>query len=98
MAVGSEPSIATDLTIDKSDRSDPVYPSTKLIHTLQKINNVPLNSTRTVIHDALPSGISFFSATDGGTYDSSSHIICWAIGSLIGMPLQPVILSVSQSN
>jgi len=77
----SEP-IVTDLAIDKSDNSDPVDPGTNLVYTLQITNNGPSDSTGAVVVDALPSGVSFVSATDGGTYDPGSHTVSWAIGAL----------------
>jgi len=79
---GGSERIVTDLAIDKSDSSDPVDPGTNLIYTLQITNNGPSDSTGAVIVDALPSGVSFVSATDGGTYDPSSHTVSWAIGTL----------------
>jgi uncharacterized repeat protein (TIGR01451 family) len=77
----SEP-IVTDLAIDKSDSSDPVDPGTNLIYTLQITNNGPSDSTGAVVVDALPSGVNFVAATNGGTYDSGSHTVSWAIGTL----------------
>jgi len=79
---GGSTRILTDLAIDKSDSSDPVDPGTNLIYTLQITNNGPSDSTGAVVVDALPSSLSFVSATDGGTYDSSSHTVSWAIGAL----------------
>jgi len=78
---GSEP-IETDLAIDKSDSSDPVNPGTNLIYTLRITNNGPSDSTGAVVLDTLPSGVSFVSATDGGTYDPGSHTVSWVIGTL----------------
>jgi len=74
--------IVTDLAIDKSDSSDPVDPGTSLTYTLQISNNGPSDSTDTVVIDALPSGVSFVSATNGGTYDPDSHAVSWTIGTL----------------
>jgi len=74
--------IVTDLAIAKSDSSDPVDPSTNLIYTLQITNNGPSDSTGAVVLDFLPSGVSFVSATNSGTYDSDIHIVSWAIGAL----------------
>jgi len=79
---GRSESIVTDLAIDKSDSSDPVDPGTNLVYTLQITNNGPSDSTGAVVLDALPSGVSFVSATDGGTYDSGSHTVSWAIGTI----------------
>jgi len=79
---GRSERIVTDLAIDKSDGSDPVDPGTNLIYTLQITNNGPSDSTGAVVLDALPSGVSFVSATDGGTYDPGSHTVSWAIGAL----------------
>jgi uncharacterized repeat protein (TIGR01451 family) len=74
--------IVTDLAIDKSDSSDPVDPGTSLTYSLQITNNGPSDSTDTVVIDALPSGVSFVSATNGGTYDPGSHAVSWALGTL----------------
>lgn len=80
--VGGFNDIVTDLAIDKSDSSDPVDPGTNLVYTLQITNNGPSDSTGAVVLDALPYGVSFVSATDGGTYDSNSHAVNWTIGRL----------------
>jgi len=82
LEVGDSDYIVTDLAIEKSDSSDPVDPGTSLTYLLQITNNGPLDSTDTVVIDALPSGVSFVSATDGGTYNSSSHAVSWTIGTL----------------
>jgi uncharacterized repeat protein (TIGR01451 family) len=79
---GGSERIVTDLALDKSDSFDPVDPGTNLIYTLQITNNGPSDSTGAVVLDALPSGVSFVSATDGGTYDPGSHTVSWAIGAL----------------
>ena len=74
--------ILTDLAIEKSDSFDPVDPGTILTYSLQITNNGPSDSTGAVVIDALPFGVSFVSATDGGTYDLSSHAVSWTIGTL----------------
>ena len=72
----------TDLTIDKSDNVDQVNPGSNIIYTLRITNNGPSDATGVVVLDALPSGVSFISATNGGTYDPGSHTVRWVIGGL----------------
>ena len=79
---GKSTSTATDLTIDKSDNVDQVNPGSNIIYTLWITNNGPSDSTGAVVLDALPSAVSFVSATNGGTYDPGSHTVRWAIGGL----------------
>ena len=72
----------TDLTIDKSDDADQVNPGSNIVYTMRITNNGPSNSTGAVVVDALPSGVSFVSATNDGAYDSDSHTVRWALGGL----------------
>ena len=72
----------TDLTVDKSDNVDQVSPGSNIVYTLQVTNNGPSDSTGAVVLDVLPSGVSFVSATNGGTYDPGSHTVRWVIGGL----------------
>jgi uncharacterized repeat protein (TIGR01451 family) len=82
---GDEPEpdrIVTDLAIDKSDNVDQVSPSSHIVYTLRITNNGPSDSTGSVVVDGLPSGVSFISATNGGTYDAGSHTVSWILGGL----------------
>jgi uncharacterized repeat protein (TIGR01451 family) len=75
------PTVA-DLTIDKSADVDQVEIGSTIVYTLQITNQGPSDSSGAVIVDALPSGLSFVSATDGGTYNTASRTVSWVIGGL----------------
>jgi uncharacterized repeat protein (TIGR01451 family) len=79
---GGSTSTVTDLAIDKSDNIDQVKPGGDITYTLLITNRGPSDSTGAVVVDALPSTVSFVSATNGGTYDPASHTVSWAIGPL----------------
>jgi len=79
---GGSTSTMTDLVIDKSDNVDQVSPGSNIIYTLSITNNGPSDSTGSVVIDALPSGVSFISATNGGAYDAGSHTVRWVLGGL----------------
>ncbi len=50
-------------------------------------NNFGDNAASNVIlQDTLPSSVTFVSASDGGTYDSTTRIVTWAIGSVPAFP------------
>ena len=53
----------TDLQITKSDSPDPVLAGQNLTYTLVVKNNGPAVATSVMVVDALPSGVSFVSAT-----------------------------------
>lgn len=74
--------IVTDLAIDKSDNVDQVSPGSHIVYTLRITNNGPSDSTGSVVVDALPSSVSFVSATNGGIYDPDSHTVSWVLGGL----------------
>jgi uncharacterized repeat protein (TIGR01451 family) len=74
--------IVTDLTIDKSANADQVEVGSNIIYTLLITNHGPSDSSGAVVVDALPSGLSFVSATNGGTYNPTSRTVSWAIGGL----------------
>ena len=73
---------ATDLAVDKSDDADQVSSGSNIVYTLRVTNNGPSSSTGAVVLDMLPFSVSFVSATNGGTYDPSSHTVTWPIGRL----------------
>ena len=79
---GGSTRTVTDLTVDKSDNVDQVSPGSNIVYTLQVTNNGPSDSTGAVVLDVLPSGVSFVSATNGGTYAPGSHTVRWVIGGL----------------
>jgi uncharacterized repeat protein (TIGR01451 family) len=79
---GGSGRVGADLTIDKSDNVDQVNPGSSIVYTLRTTNSGPSDATGVVVLDALPSGVSFVSATNGGTYDPGSHTVSWVIGRL----------------
>jgi uncharacterized repeat protein (TIGR01451 family) len=81
---GTRPTvIATDLAVEASASSHTINPGGNLTYTLHVTNNGPSDSTGALVVDALPNGVSFVSATNGGTYNSGSHTVTWVLGALV---------------
>jgi uncharacterized repeat protein (TIGR01451 family) len=95
---GAPTVIATDLAIEASASPASVNPGGNLTYTLRITNNGPSDSTGALVVDALPSAVSFVSATNGGTYDSSSHTVTWVIGALARGASTSVSVTVRVSN
>ena len=59
--------------------------------TCDNVDNSTLDATDVTILDTLPTELDFFSATDGGVYDSSTHTVFWNIGTIPAGQPEPVI-------
>jgi uncharacterized repeat protein (TIGR01451 family) len=80
---GDSPTIiATDLAVEASVSPDTVSPGGYLTYTFHITNNGPSDSTGSLVIDVLSQGVSFVSATNGGTYDPGTHTVTWLLGSL----------------
>jgi uncharacterized repeat protein (TIGR01451 family) len=54
----------------------------QLSYTISYTNGGPAESTNAVLKDVLPQGLRFVSATDGGTYNSTSRTVTWNLGTI----------------
>ena len=71
-----------DLSVTKTDDTDPVVAGEALAYTLTVANNGPSDATGVTLTDTLPSGILLVSAIpDQGIYDRNTGI--WAVGDLV---------------
>jgi uncharacterized repeat protein (TIGR01451 family) len=64
-----------DLAITKTDAPDPVLVGDLITYTLKATNNGPEDASNVVVTDALPSGVSFDSASSGCT-ESGGTVTC----------------------
>ena len=81
----------TDLSIDKTDTPDPVIAGQNLTYALTVTNNGPAPATSVMVVDALPSGVSFISASASNGGVCNSGITC-SLGTLT--PGQVVIITI----
>jgi uncharacterized repeat protein (TIGR01451 family) len=73
-----------DLSLTKSDSPDPVLSGNQLTYALAVHNNGPASAPGVSLTDALPSGVTFVSATaspSGSCIPSGSNVIC-ALGTI----------------
>lgn len=77
------PSVAADpvVAIHKGGPST-AAPGTTLRYRISYQNLGPAASRRASITDALPKGLRFVSASDGGTYDGTARRVTWSLGSV----------------
>ncbi len=57
-------------------------PATVIRYALSYKNLGPFASAHARIVDSLPTGVSFYSATNGGTYDASRRQVKWSLGTV----------------
>lgn len=82
-----------DLSVTKSDVSDPVYASESITYTLTASNNGPSTAKSTRLTDTLPTGTTFVSASGTGwtcAYDSSIHAVICTQASFVVGPAQTI--------
>jgi uncharacterized repeat protein (TIGR01451 family) len=68
------------LNVEKLDNPDPVAKGAQLTYTINwsVSGNEPANGLKIV--DILPFGLSFVSASNGGTYDATTRTVTWSLG------------------
>jgi uncharacterized repeat protein (TIGR01451 family) len=59
-----------------------VTSGSQLTYTISYTNAGPAESTSAVLTDVLPEGTTFVSASNGGTYNSSSRTVTWQLGTV----------------
>lgn len=73
---------APRLTISKTADTLTTSPGDTLTYTITYSNDSPVETNNTQITDELPLGLTFVSATDGGSYDTNTGVITWDVGTL----------------
>lgn len=70
------------LSLTKTPDSYSSTPGGTVVYTITYGNDSPVTVTGAVLSDVLPTGLTFVSATGGGTYDSGTNTVTWTIGTL----------------
>ena len=84
-----------DLSVAKSDSPDPVIAATNLTYTLTIANSGPSDATGVVMTDALPSAVSYDSASSGCAPDSGSNTVTCSLGGLVSGATETVTIEVT---
>jgi uncharacterized repeat protein (TIGR01451 family) len=90
-------STEADLSVTKTDSVDPVLAGNNLTYTITVSNAGPSNAANVVAMDTLPAGVTFVSATNGGT--EAGGAVTWNLGTLAlgGMTSVMVTVTVDSS-
>ncbi len=70
------------LSLTKTPDAFSATPGDTVTYTIIYGNASPVTVTNAVLTDVVPAGLTFSSATDGGTYDSGTRTVTWTIGTL----------------
>jgi len=70
-----------ELSVIKSDDSDPVMAGSDLTYTITVTNAGPNTATTVTLTDTLPTGVTFISASPGCSFSAPNTVIC-ALGTL----------------
>ncbi|GIW33198.1 hypothetical protein [Meiothermus sp.] len=66
------------ITLRKSTRTGPtVTPGERVVYTLEIENPLPIALENVLVEDVLDAGLEFVSASEGGTYTSTSRTVRW---------------------
>jgi large repetitive protein len=71
---------SADLSVTKA--AGAAVPGTQLTYRLSIANAGPTAASVVVVTDTLPAGVTFVSASDGGSFDGSSRVVTWTIPNL----------------
>jgi uncharacterized repeat protein (TIGR01451 family) len=71
---------SANLSITKSNSPDPVIVGNNLTYTITVDNAGPSDAAAVAVSDPVPAGTSFVSASDGGTYNSTTNTLSWSLG------------------
>ncbi|HWH98527.1 MAG TPA: DUF11 domain-containing protein, partial [Pseudolysinimonas sp.] len=66
-------------TLAKSVDAEAAVPGDVLEYTVTVGNTGTRDSIPTTVHDVLPMGLTFVSATEGGVYDASTRTVSWSV-------------------
>ncbi|MBI4786984.1 MAG: DUF11 domain-containing protein [Chloroflexi bacterium] len=70
------------LTIAKAANVSSANPGNTITYTFTYANDSPVNVTGVTITDALPTGLTFVSAANGGSYNAGTRTIAWNVGAI----------------
>ncbi|HWN10271.1 MAG TPA: FG-GAP-like repeat-containing protein [Pyrinomonadaceae bacterium] len=88
--------VAADLSVTKADSRDPVMVGNPLTYTIRVTNNGPSSATGVTVTDALPSQLTFVSATPSqGSCAFNSGTVTCAIGNLSASAVAVIAISVT---
>ena len=73
--------VSADVAISK-DGPGSAVPGTQITYNFTVDNLGPSDATGLVVTDPIPGGVSWVSATGGGTYDGGSNTVTWNLGDL----------------
>ena len=77
----------SDLTIAKTDSTDPAVAGELVTYTLTASNAGPSQATSVTVTDTLPAGVTFDSASAGCVFDGSTTVTCDAGTVGVGVPV-----------
>jgi len=78
--------LRADMSVVKSDGTDPVEPSTTIDYTLAVTNNAPSDAQNVVVVDTLPAGTSFVSGTVNsptGSCSANGQVVTCTMGQML---------------
>jgi uncharacterized repeat protein (TIGR01451 family) len=79
-------------TLEKSVDAATASPGDLLEYTVTVGNTGTRDSVPTTVHDALPVGLTFVSATEGGGYDVSTRTVTWSIPAIARDASLPLVV------
>jgi gliding motility-associated-like protein/uncharacterized repeat protein (TIGR01451 family) len=74
--------LLSELDITKEANPSQVFVGDQVTYTMVISNNNQVPAINVVVSDELPEGVSFVSASDGGSYDAQSNTVTWSLGDL----------------
>ncbi|MFO7998951.1 MAG: hypothetical protein R6U86_08225, partial [Bacteroidales bacterium] len=74
--------LTVELDITKSASPTQVFVGDEVTYTMVVSNNNPVAALGVVVTDELPDGISFVSASDGGTFNALTNTVTWNLDDL----------------
>ncbi len=78
------------LTVTKTANQANYNVGDNAIYNIDVLNNGPDAATNVIVTDTLPAGLTFVSATNGGTYNAGTRVITWNLANLAnGAHFQP---------